>query len=128
MPASAWRAWCMLHIFNSGRPWMPHLYSEAFSIQNIYLNWDMKTFCYVALMESSLLSLGIWCLCILYFPYCLSFLMPVYFLLIQVYKRLKLTLELVKKEMEISKIQVLHDVVSKTQPFMFLYCYLILMR
>lgn len=54
--------------------------------------------------------------------------MPVYFLLIQVYKRLKLTLELVKKEMEISKIQVLSDVVSKTQPFMFLYCYLILMH
>ena len=31
--------------------------------------------------------------------------------IIQVYKRLKLTLELVKKEMEISKIQVLHSIV-----------------
>ena len=34
-----------------------------------------------------------------------------YHLLTQVYKRLKLTLELVKKEMEISKIQVPHAMI-----------------
>lgn len=39
---------------------------------------------------------------------------PSFTYLEQVYKRLKLTLELVKKEMEISKLQVIHFLISQS--------------
>ena len=66
--------------------------------------WTSKTFCFLASIKLALLNPWIWD-CFIQTAF-----VTLCYLLIQVYKRLKLTLELLKKSMEISKIPVLNSI------------------